>query len=357
MRDLVMDRQRGISSVTDIEQRGFIKIHVLGGATASEIHRLLQKNIGKTAYSLSRVKFWVKRFQGNQWDVREGRGGAHHFHPDRDQRIEAVKLALEDKRDWSEMELAEELDIPQFSIHRILTNDLIKRLGIFVPHELTPENRQARIAASNNNLQLLKKHPRLLQQTLALDESWIFLRTPKDRTHSKYWLSKKESPPRLVVHNVQGPKRILILALDWNGIAFWELLPTGNNVTADYYHDFLNRNIDSWLSGKNYKRVMILHDNARPHKSNKIKEFFMNRGIMEWAHPPYSPDLSPCDYGCFAILKNNLRGTTFQSWEELEVALAREIEDGSTAGRYAAVQKLKERWAHMVEIEGEYLQN
>lgn len=354
-----MDRQRGVSSVSDIEQRGFIKINVLGGATASEIHRLLQKSIGRTAYSLSTVKYWVKRFQENQWDVSEGRGGAHHFHTDHDRRVEDVRMALEDKRDWTEAELAEELDIPQSTIHRILTQDLklSKRLGIFVPHELTPENRAARIAASNNNLQLLRKHPRLLKQTLALDESWVFLRTPKDRTHSKYWLAKDEPPPHLPVHNAHGPKRMLVLALDWHGIAFWELLPTGKTVTADYYHDFLNRNIGSWLSEKKYNRVMVLHDNARPHKSNKIKEFFVSMGIREWAHPPYSPDLSPCDYGCFAILKNNLRGYRFQSWEELEIHLGTEIEEGNTAGRYTAVQKLEERWNGVIEVKGEYLQN
>ncbi|XP_024941168.1 uncharacterized protein LOC112494407 [Cephus cinctus] len=85
--DNFIDQQRGISSITDIEQWEFIKIHVLGGATASEIHRLLHKSTGKTAYSLS-------------------------------------TLELEDKRYWLEMELSEELDIPHSTICRILTDDL-----------------------------------------------------------------------------------------------------------------------------------------------------------------------------------------------------------------------------------------
>jgi len=38
---------------------------------------------------------------------------------------------------------------------------------------------------------------------------------------------------------------------------------------------------------------------------------------MYWTaleHPPYSPDLSPCDYHMFGPLKEALGGTAFWRW-------------------------------------------
>lgn len=50
-----------------------------------------------------------------------------------------MRLSLEDKRDLLEIESAKEVEISQATIHQILTSvlTLSKRLGIFVPHDLT----------------------------------------------------------------------------------------------------------------------------------------------------------------------------------------------------------------------------
>jgi transposase len=38
-------------------------------------------------------------------------------------------------------------------------------------------------------------------------------------------------------------------------------------------------------------------------------------------HPPYSPDLTPCDFFLFRAMKKNLSGQRFESVEELFHAL------------------------------------
>ena len=38
-------------------------------------------------------------------------------------------------------------------------------------------------------------------------------------------------------------------------------------------------------------------------------------------HPPYSPELAPCDFGMFPKLKENLRGRRFEDVEELKEAV------------------------------------
>ena len=53
-----------------------------------------------------------------------------------------------------------------------------------------------------------------------------------------------------------------------------------------------------WWSG-----VHLLHDNASSHKCEVVKSFLASEKVKVLNHPPYSPDLSPCDFFLFPRLK------------------------------------------------------
>ena len=44
------------------------------------------------------------------------------------------------------------------------------------------------------------------------------------------------------------------------------------------------------------------------------------RGMITARHPPYSPDLAPCDFFLFPHMKDGLRGIRFQSTKEMKKA-------------------------------------
>ncbi|UYV78080.1 hypothetical protein LAZ67_16000042 [Cordylochernes scorpioides] len=44
------------------------------------------------------------------------------------------------------------------------------------------------------------------------------------------------------------------------------------------------------------REVLLHHDNARPHTSAQTLDFLANSGVQLVTHPPYSPDLAPCDF-------------------------------------------------------------
>ena len=59
--------------------------------------------------------------------------------------------------------------------------------------------------------------------------------------------------------------------------------------------------------------VVLLHDNAHPHVSRVTH---MELAKFKWEpldHPPYSPDMSPCDFHVFGPLKKHLKGKCFIS--------------------------------------------
>ena len=54
---------------------------------------------------------------------------------------------------------------------------------------------------------------------------------------------------------------------------------------------------------KGWSGVHLLHDNASSHKCEIVKSFLASEKVKVLNHPPYSPDLSPCDFFLFPRLK------------------------------------------------------
>ena len=69
------------------------------------------------------------------------------------------------------------------------------------------------------------------------------------------------------------------------------------------------------------KGPILLHDGARPHIADVVKEQLMDWGWEVLDHPPYSPDISPCDFHLFPLMKEPLRGIRFESVEDINDAV------------------------------------
>jgi len=53
---------------------------------------------------------------------------------------------------------------------------------------------------------------------------------------------------------------------------------------------------------------ILHHDNAL-----SVKRYLAKNNIPVMEHPPYSPDLAPCDFFLFPKIKSALKGTRFES--------------------------------------------
>ena len=60
----------------------------------------------------------------------------------------------------------------------------------------------------------------------------------------------------------------------------------------------------SW-AGKTW---ILHHDSASAHTALSVKQFLVSKEITTLHHPPYSPDLAPCDFFLFSKLKEILKG-------------------------------------------------
>jgi len=64
----------------------------------------------------------------------------------------------------------------------------------------------------------------------------------------------------------------------------------------------------NWACRKFADTWMLHHDNAPCHTAISVNEFLAKKGISVVPQPPYSPDLSPCDFFLFPKLKFHLKG-------------------------------------------------
>ena len=54
------------------------------------------------------------------------------------------------------------------------------------------------------------------------------------------------------------------------------------------------------------KNLKFHHDNARPHVHKDVKKYLESQNLTVMSHPPYSPDLAPCDVWLNSYIKQRL---------------------------------------------------
>ena len=73
-------------------------------------------------------------------------------------------------------------------------------------------------------------------------------------------------------------------------------------------------------------------------------------GIKTVPHPPYSPDLSPCDFCLF----RKLRGCRYETIKEMEEALTKVINTLTQENFHGALQNLLELYNMSIATGGDY---
>ncbi len=108
------------------------------------------------------------------------------------------------------------------------------------------------------------------------------------------------------------------------------------------------------VDGSTDCEFVIQHDNASPHTSNLTLGFLFDQDLL--AHLPYSPDLAPCDYWLFPLLKARLRGIKHRNLAELKKSVRKVIRDIPEQSFQEALYKLPMRWRKCVASAGKYFE-
>jgi len=151
---------------------------------------------------------------------------------------------------------------------------------------------------------------------------------------------------------------MLICFFDSEGIVHTEFVAQGHTVNQFYYREILER------LRKRVVRVrpsiannwMLHHDNAPCHMAISVIEFLAKKGIPVVPQPPYSRDLSPCDFFLFPKLKFHLKGRHFGTVGNIEKAVTDQLKVIPVSDYQRCYEEWEQRLLRCVASQGNYFE-
>ena len=305
------------------------------------------------AESISRTtcERWYKRFDGGVFELvdsaRTGRPASTSF-----SQIEAL---IADNRRASIKDLADLSGMAKSTIHWwFRKKGLAWKFGNWVPHELTTDQKLARISISNALLSRCRSDD-FFGRIITGDEKWVAYSNDVRR---KQWVLPGSLPENDIRPSLHPQKTMLSVWWCSVGVVHWELLPPNTAINAEYYCGQLERLKDRILEAFSGRLcVLLLHDNARPHTAIATRNKIVDLGWEVLPHPPYSPDLAPTDFHLFLSLQNQLARKKFNNREEIESFINHFFETKNCDFYERGIRSLEERWLWVSNNNGDYFSN
>ncbi len=194
------------------------------------------------------------------------------------------------------------------STHRLLHKDLQlrKKCAKLIPHVLTERQKMQRRRFCEDFLRRCRCQ-NFHRWVITTDEVWFYLHEPGSRTENKQWITSQENQPQVPQHE-RNCKKMMIIPF-FNGCGLLDIHYFENKNINQRTFEPVIREVWDVVHNRRGRAVwqqrhkLHLHmDNALAHHGTNVQCALQE---MEWRQiphpPPYSPDLSPCDFFCSHI--------------------------------------------------------
>jgi len=210
------------------EQSVAINFCFRAGLSATETLVLVQKACGNEALNRSNVFRWYSRFRGGrnlvENDERVGRPKSTRTE------VNIADMVKNDRRIASSM-LTESLTV----VLRILKEYLGKRklCARFVPHSLTPEQREDGVTACQDIFAMADADVIFFNKIITGDETSCFVCDPETKRQSSEWVGETSPRPKKLKFRRSRIKTMLTIVFDSQGVVHKEFVPEAKTVNAD----------------------------------------------------------------------------------------------------------------------------
>jgi hypothetical protein len=111
---------------------------------------------------------------------------------------------------------------------------------------------------------------------------------------------------------------------------------------ADCYISEILTTLAKWCAGQvgaTDRELMVHSGNARPHTAKRVNEFLANNGMTRAPHPPYLPDLAPCNFFRFSYIKTQLMGRSLYDSDQLLMGI-KEVFSQHKIGNFVLIKDM-----------------
>lgn len=322
--------------------------------SATDAHQSLCEVYGDDVLSASACKYWFRRFNGNDFDIKDKqRSGQPEAVTDAE--LEAI---LEEDPCQTQEQLAEIFGVTQQAISlRLKALGMVQKQGNWIPYELKPRDVERRLCMCEQMLQRQQRKG-FLHRIVTGDEKWIYYDNPKRK---KSWGKPGHVSESTPEPNIHGSKLLLCIWWDQLGVIYHDLLKPNETITGDRYKTQLI-SMSRALREKRpqyterHDKVILLHDNARPHNAQVVKQYLKEQNWEILSHPPYSPDIAPSDFHLFRSMAHELNDQRFCNYDDCKKWIDSWIGARELDFWRRGIAILPERWAKVVASDGQYFE-
>jgi histone-lysine N-methyltransferase SETMAR len=271
--------------------------------------------------------------------------------------VRTIRSKLHRDPDASCRKLAKEVKCDKKTVKKYLKKELNLCLKVArkIPHQLSPATKRARVRGARLlREQLLASHPGGLRKVVTFDETWVFL---ENRPGPRY--VSKGTRRRPAARQSQYESKVM-LTVAFSAERVWGVysLAQGETITGPQLIQTVLKPLRLELRKTHRKGPLPfrLHlDNAPAHRSKLVTAWLRKAKLDVLQHPPYSPDLSPCDYFFFGELKRWLTGRKFQSASDAEDKVRCFLTNLDRTKRENSIAAWPDRCARVIDSKGQYI--
>jgi histone-lysine N-methyltransferase SETMAR len=188
----------------------------------------------------------------------------------------------------------------------------------YVPHDLTPSQKQLRVVGARALLDVLRKEKeRGFASLITGDESYLHYDYPV----KSQWLEVGSPPPVAVKDQIGARKKLLTVFFSGAHVWLTFYSDRGEMMGSTVFTEEVLVSLNEALvdSEEAVSDPVLLHiDNAPSHRSRMTTAKMKKLRFVVVPHPPYSPDLAPSDFWIFSYLKRKLQGLDISTDAKLE---------------------------------------
>ena len=209
------------------------------------------------------------------------------------------------------MTYAEIKDIMKISLGSltcILQNCLsVRERACWVSHKLSEEQKWGKVDRCTHILRKLDGGRSRVWDIVTGDVTWVYQYDPETKQQPAVWVFPDENSLVKLKRNRSASEQMIACFFAKIGHVTTIRLEDRKTVTADWYvNHCLPKIFQAWC--KRHPRMgvcglLLHHDNASAHTAAVTLDCQAVNNVQLVTHPPYSPDLAPCDWFLFLSVK------------------------------------------------------